>query len=184
MNVSKDTLRSVANWQFVFALNIWCKIVTEVEGMEDLHLPLVQIVFGVFDLISGSPRLVPLTFHMIRCALMLCGPDQKYVPLWAPILELIKFLPTGKKAPRIEVLMESDVNKSSALPDFQMALKISGAQIKNKRHGITTCTFMLQKNNVLHLASWLEHPISNESLFKHQTVFNLLKLIYNAFIIF
>ena len=138
MNVSKETLRGVANWQFVFALKIWCKIVTELENMDDLILPLLQIIFGVFDLISSSPRLMPLTFHMLRCALMLCGPEQKYVPLWAPILEILKFLPTGKKVPRTEVLLESDLKKSGALPDFQMALRLSGAQLKNKRNRIKT----------------------------------------------
>ena len=96
---------------------------------------LKKLIFGVFDIISGSPRLVPLTFHMLRCALMLCGPEQKFIPLWAPILEIVKFLPTGKNAPRPEVLIESDTKKANILPDFQMALKLTSGQIKNKRIG-------------------------------------------------
>ena len=133
MNISKETLRSVANWQFVCAYSAWCKIVTQVENLDDLFLPLLQIAFGVFDLVSGSPRLLPLSFHMLRSALMLCGPDQKFVPLWAPILEILKNFPTGKKVARDEVLLESDMKKGNILPDFQMALRLSNLQLKNKR---------------------------------------------------
>ena len=94
----------------------------------------METILGVFDLISGSPKLVPLTFHMLRSAIRLCGPDQKFLPLWAPILEVLKFLPTGKNAPKLEKVIEGDTNKNQALPDFQMALRLSSAQNKNKRN--------------------------------------------------
>ena len=42
MNVSRETLKSIANWQFVFAVTLWCKMLTVIEELEDLELPLVQ----------------------------------------------------------------------------------------------------------------------------------------------
>ena len=48
MNVSSETLRSVANWQFVSALQLWCKIIASESELDQLHLPAVQIIMGVF----------------------------------------------------------------------------------------------------------------------------------------
>lgn len=133
MNASKDTRRTICNWQFLSAVSLWSKILVTTPALDELYLPLTQIIFGVFDIISGSPRLSPLTFHMIRCALLLCGPEQKYIPLWPYILELFKFLPTGSKAPSQQLLMEGDLNQGNILPDFQIALKLSSGQVSNKR---------------------------------------------------
>ena len=50
MNVSSETLKSVSNWQFVSALQLWCKIIADgrTPDLEQLHLPAVQVIFGVF----------------------------------------------------------------------------------------------------------------------------------------
>ena len=48
------------------------------------------------ELIAGSPRLAPLTFHMIRSCLLLSGPDFAFVPLWSQILEILSHIPAGK----------------------------------------------------------------------------------------
>ena len=48
MKPEASTMRSVANWQFVSALQLWCKVVSTQAELQQLHLPLVQIIFGVF----------------------------------------------------------------------------------------------------------------------------------------
>ena len=52
MNVSSETLKSVSNWQFVSALQLWCKIIADgrTPDLEQLHLPAVQVIFGVFGM--------------------------------------------------------------------------------------------------------------------------------------
>ena len=57
MNVSRETLKSIANWQFVFAVTLWCKMLTVIEELEDLELPLVQAwIFRKFRKITVSKQ--------------------------------------------------------------------------------------------------------------------------------
>merc|ERR1719435_909964 len=81
-------------------------------------------------MVSGSPRLLPFSFHLIRSALLLCGGHSAYVPLWAPILEILMHISNGKGAPASKVIMEEDIKER--LPDLQMLVRLQAAQCKHK----------------------------------------------------
>jgi nucleolar complex protein 2 len=133
-NRCQETGRSVSNWQFVSALQLWSKVIADQpQQLDQLHLPAVQVILGVFEFISASPRLSPLTFHMIRSAILLCGPDHPFVPLWPPIIEILSHVSVGKGHKPSSIVTEEEFK--NRLPDLEMIVRLQSAHCKHKQLG-------------------------------------------------
>eukprot|EP00729_Bicosta_minor_P007451 gene7451-24512_t len=98
----KDGFLQVYNWQFIYALKVWAKLLCEsLQGEEDGQLkpllyPLTQVAIGVIKLIPTA-RYFPLRFHCIRTLLGLVQKTSVYIPLSGYILETLSFVEMKRK---------------------------------------------------------------------------------------
>eukprot|EP00041_Stephanoeca_diplocostata_P019761 m.429838 g.429838 ORF g.429838 m.429838 type:complete len:825 (+) comp21389_c0_seq2:105-2579(+) len=88
----KDTHLQVYNWQYLYAIRVWSKLLAEEvspgtkDGLAPLIYPLVQIVTGVIQLIP-TPRYFPYRFQCIRALVQLVEKTGVYIPLASPIFD-------------------------------------------------------------------------------------------------
>ena len=99
----KDGFLQVYNWQFVYALKVWAKLLSEsLQGgeadgqLKPLVYPLTQVTIGAIKLIPTA-RYFPLRFHCIRTLLGLVQKTGVYIPLSGYILETLSFVEMKRK---------------------------------------------------------------------------------------
>ena len=89
----KDSYLQVYNWQYVYSLRVWCKLLAEElpagkAGLKPLVYPLVQVTLGAMRLVPTS-RFLPYKFHCIDALVTLMQKTGIYIPLAASILEAL-----------------------------------------------------------------------------------------------
>jgi nucleolar complex protein 2 len=98
----KDGFLQVYNWQFLYALKVWAKLLADtLENNEDgplkpLVYPLVQVTLGAIKLIPTA-RYFPLRFHCLKLLLSLVQKTGVYIPLTGYILETLSFAEMKRK---------------------------------------------------------------------------------------
>ena len=122
----KDGFLQVYNWQFVYALKVWAKLLSEsLQSEEDHQLkplvyPLTQVTIGAIKLIPTA-RYFPLRFHCIRTLLGLVQKTGTYIPLSGYILETLSFVEMKRKPKAL----------SGRPLDFMGMLKVSKSKINS-----------------------------------------------------
>ena len=89
----KDSYLQVYNWQYVYSLRVWCKLLADElpagkTGLKPLVYPLVQVTLGAMRLVPTS-RFLPYKFHCIDALVTLMQKTGIYIPLAASILEAL-----------------------------------------------------------------------------------------------
>lgn len=90
----KDSHLQVYNWQYLYAIRVWTKLLAEEvppgskEGLQPLIYPLVQVVMGVIQLIP-TPRYYPYRFNCIQSLILLVEKTGVYIPLANAILDTL-----------------------------------------------------------------------------------------------
>lgn len=117
-NNSKESYKTVYNWQYVHSLDFWscvlaehCSPLKEAEAGKESQLraliyPTVQVTLGAMRLIPTATYF-PLRFHMMRSLLRLSRATGTYIPLAPSILEVLNSAEM-KKPPKPSTLKSLD----------------------------------------------------------------------------
>ncbi len=117
-NNSKESYKTVYNWQYVHSLDFWscvlaehCSPLKEAEAGKESQLraliyPTVQVTLGAMRLIPTATYF-PLRIHMMRSLLRLSRATGTYIPLAPSILEVLSSAEM-KKPPKPSTLKSLD----------------------------------------------------------------------------
>ena len=117
-----DSFKKVYNWQYVHSLDFWscvlsehCSPLKEAEAGKESQLklliyPLVQVTLGAMRLIPTAVYF-PLRFQLVRSLLRISRATSTYIPLAAPLLEVLNSAEM-KKGPKSSTIkpLNFDVN--------------------------------------------------------------------------
>lgn len=100
----KDSYLAVYNWQFLYALRVWAKLLAVVmkddggsaSGLKPLIYPLVQVTMGAIRLIP-TPRYFAYRFHCVRLLAVLAEGTGVYIPLTHVLLDVFENSELKKK---------------------------------------------------------------------------------------
>ncbi|KAG7129840.1 Nucleolar complex protein 2 like [Verticillium longisporum] len=133
VNNKDAAFKVVYNWQYTHSLDFWstmlaqhCTPLTEAEAGKPSQLkllvyPLVQVTLGATRLIPTA-TFFPLRFHLIRSLLRISRATNTYIPLAAPILEVLESAEM-KRAPKAASLKPLD---------FRVAFKAPKAYLRTR----------------------------------------------------
>ena len=121
-NKSKESYKTVYNWQYVHSLDFWSRVVSahceslrEAESgkespLRPLIYPIVQVTLGALRLIPTA-QYYPLRFQLIRSLLRISLATSTYIPL-APALYEVLNSAEMKKPPKPSTLKALDFTTS------------------------------------------------------------------------
>jgi nucleolar complex protein 2 len=138
----KGSFLQVYNWQFMFALRVWAKLLSETvtnvgggggggaatatgagEGLRPLLYPLVQVALGAIKLIPTA-RYFPLRFYCLQTLIELMQKTGVYIPLSSYCLEVLE-----------SVEMKRRVRSNPGRPlDIGSLLKVSKTQVNSSQY--------------------------------------------------
>jgi nucleolar complex protein 2 len=113
-NKTKDSYKTVYNWQYVHSLDFWSRVVSahceslrEAESgkpspLRPLIYPIVQVTLGAMRLIPTASYF-PLRFQLVRSLLRISSATSTYIPL-APALVEVLNTAEMKKQPKPSTL--------------------------------------------------------------------------------
>ncbi|TIC20401.1 Noc2-domain-containing protein [Wallemia mellicola] len=118
---SKESFRQVYNWQYVHCVDFWSLVLSWANDksapeseLQALIYPLVQVSLGAIRLVPTS-RYFPLRFHMIRSLLRLEQRTGAYIPIAAPLLEILSSA-EFKRQPKKSTLKPIDFENYIKVP--------------------------------------------------------------------
>ncbi|EIM19245.1 Noc2-domain-containing protein [Wallemia mellicola CBS 633.66] len=118
---SKESFRQVYNWQYVHCVDFWSLVLSWANDksapeseLQALIYPLVQVSLGAIRLVPTS-RYFPLRFHMIRSLLRLEQRTGAYIPIAAPLLEILSSA-EFKRQPKKSTLKPIDFENYIRVP--------------------------------------------------------------------
>lgn len=118
-NNSNESYKTVYNWQYVHSLDFWTRVLsahcTESDSpLRPLIYPLVQVTMGALRLIPTATYF-PLRFQLIRSLLRLSMATSTYIPLAAPLYEVLNSAEM-RKAPKSSTLKPLDFDTIIRVP--------------------------------------------------------------------
>lgn len=133
-NNSKESYRTVYNWQYVHSLDFWtcvlseyCSPIKEAESGKESQLrpliyPTVQVTLGAMRLIPTATYF-PLRFQLIRSLLRLSRATGTYIPLAPALLEVLNSAEM-KKPPKPSTMKSLDFNTVYKAPKSYLRTRI------------------------------------------------------------
>ncbi|RAL16913.1 mRNA-binding ribosome synthesis protein NOC2 [Aspergillus homomorphus CBS 101889] len=133
-NTSKDSYKTVYNWQYVHSLDFWSRVLSQhcdalVEAqagkpsaLRPLIYPVVQITLGAMRLIPTAQYL-PLRFQLTRALLRISRTTGTYIPLAAALLEVLN-LAEMRKAPKTSTLRQLDFATAIRAPKSYLRTRV------------------------------------------------------------
>jgi nucleolar complex protein 2 len=90
---ANDAYKTIYNWQYVHSLDFWSRVLsahctTPDASLRPLIYPLVQVTLGALRLIPTATYF-PLRFQLTRSLLRLSRATNTYIPLAAPLYEVL-----------------------------------------------------------------------------------------------
>ncbi|KAK4627904.1 Nucleolar complex protein 2 [Fulvia fulva] len=112
---SNESYKAVYNWQYVHSLDFWSRVlaahcVETASPLRPLIYPLVQVTLGALRLIPTATYF-PLRFQLIRSLLRVSLATGTYIPLAAPLYEVLNSAEM-RKVPKPSTLKPLDFNVS------------------------------------------------------------------------
>lgn len=127
-NNSNESYKTVYNWQYVHSLDFWSRVLSahckeSDSPLRPLIYPLVQVTMGALRLIPTATYF-PLRFQLTRSLLRLSMATSTYIPLAAPLYEVLNSAEM-RKAP-----------KSSTLKplDFETIIRVPKSYLKTRTY--------------------------------------------------
>ncbi|TIA93323.1 hypothetical protein E3P99_00193 [Wallemia hederae] len=118
---TKESYRQVYNWQYVHCVDFWSLVLSLANDktapeseLQALIYPLVQVSLGAVRLVPTS-RYFPLRFHMLRSMLRLEQRTGAYIPISAPLLEILSSA-EFKRTPKKSTLKPIDFDQYIRVP--------------------------------------------------------------------
>jgi nucleolar complex protein 2 len=117
-NKTKDSYKTVYNWQYVHSLDFWSRVVAahceslrEAESgkpspLRPLIYPIVQVTLGAMRLIPTA-QYFPLRFQLVRSLLRISSATATYIPLAPALVEVLNSAEM-KKPPKPSTLKSLD----------------------------------------------------------------------------
>jgi nucleolar complex protein 2 len=133
-NNSKESYKTVYNWQYVHSLDFWsgvlsehCSPVKEAESGKESQLrpliyPTVQVTLGAMRLIPTATYF-PLRFQLMRSLLRLSRATGTYIPLAPALLEVLNSAEM-KKPPKPSTLKSLDFSTSYKAPKSYLRTRV------------------------------------------------------------
>ena len=91
---------TLMSWQYVRAMFLWTRLVSEVKALKELAYPLYMVILGAVKS-QSSLNFTPFCLHGLRALNELAEKTQKLVPLSALLLRLLDInLKAIDKAPK------------------------------------------------------------------------------------
>ncbi|KAL1844325.1 hypothetical protein VTJ49DRAFT_4 [Mycothermus thermophilus] len=134
VNNKNDAFRAIYNWQYVHSLDFWscvlaehCSPLKQAEAgkespLKPLIYPLVQVTLGAMRLIPTA-LYFPLRFHLVRSLLRLSRATDTYIPLAAPLLEVLDSAEM-KRAPKSSTLKPLDFSVAYKAPKSYLRTRV------------------------------------------------------------
>ncbi|KAJ4322656.1 Nucleolar Complex 2 protein [Neodidymelliopsis sp. IMI 364377] len=132
-NKTKDSYKSVYNWQYVHSLDFWsrviaahCESLREAESgkpspLRPLIYPVVQVTLGAMRLIPTA-QYFPLRFQLIRSLLRISSATSTYIPLAPALIEVLQTAEM-KKPPKPSTLKTLE---------FSIAIRATKAYLRTR----------------------------------------------------
>jgi nucleolar complex protein 2 len=133
-NNSKESYKTVYNWQYVHSLDFWscvlsehCSPLKEAESGRESQLhpliyPMVQVTLGAMRLIPTATYF-PLRFQLIRSLLRLSRATGTYIPLAPALLEVLSSAEM-KKPPKPSTMKSLDFNTIYKAPKSYLRTRV------------------------------------------------------------
>lgn len=121
-NKSKDSYKTVYNWQYIHSLDFWSRVVSahceslrEAESgkpspLRPLIYPIVQVTLGAMRLIPTASYF-PLRFQLVRSLLRISSATSTYIPLAPALIEVLNTAEM-KKPPKPSTLKALEFSTS------------------------------------------------------------------------
>ena len=108
---ANEAYKTIYNWQYVHSLDFWSRVLSAHATAPDASLrpliyPLVQVTLGAMRLIPTATYF-PLRFQLTRALLRLSRATNTYIPLAAPLYEVLNSAEM-RKAPKASTLKPLD----------------------------------------------------------------------------
>ncbi|KAM0719875.1 hypothetical protein Q7P37_004010 [Cladosporium fusiforme] len=118
-NNSNESYKTVYNWQYVHSLDFWSRVLSahckeSDSPLRPLIYPLVQVTMGALRLIPTATYF-PLRFQLTRSLLRLSMATSTYIPLAAPLYEVLNSAEM-RKAPKSTTLKPLDFETIIRVP--------------------------------------------------------------------
>lgn len=125
---AKESYKNVYNWQYTHSLDFWSRVLSVHCTAPDAPLrpliyPLVQVTLGAMRLIPTATYF-PLRFQLIRSLLRLSKATGTYIPLAAPLYEVLNSAEM-RKAPKASTLKPVD---------FATSIRVSKSYLKTRTY--------------------------------------------------
>ncbi|KAK5170904.1 Nucleolar Complex 2 protein [Saxophila tyrrhenica] len=126
-NTAKEGYKNVYNWQYVHSLDFWSRVLSAhaidpASNMRPLIYPLVQVTLGALRLIPTATYF-PLRFHLSRSLLRLSRTTNTFIPLAAPLYEVLTSAEM-RKAPKPSTLKPLDFSVSIRAPKGYLRTRV------------------------------------------------------------
>ncbi|PWW78801.1 Noc2-domain-containing protein [Tuber magnatum] len=133
INNSKDSYKTVYNWQYVHSLDFWSRVLSthcnglkeaeagKVSPLRPLIYPLIQVTLGAIKLIPTA-QYFPLRFYLLRSLLRLSRATGVYIPLASLLFEVLSST-IFKKKPKPSTLRPLDFSTTIRAPKSYLPTK-------------------------------------------------------------
>ena len=124
---ANESYKNVYNWQYVNSLDFWSRVIASnctsaTSPLRPLIYPLVQVTLGALRLIPTATYF-PLRFHLIRSLLRISLTTGTYIPLAAPLYEVLASAEM-RKPPKPSTVKPIDFNISIRAPQSYLHTRI------------------------------------------------------------
>ena len=118
-NNANEGYKNVYNWQYIHSLDFWSRVLSahctaQDSPLRPLIYPFVQVTLGALRLIPTATYF-PLRFQLTRALLRLSRATGTYIPLAAPLYEVLNSAEM-RKPPKPSTLKPLDFNISIRAP--------------------------------------------------------------------
>ncbi|KAI4796608.1 nucleolar complex protein 2 [Aureobasidium sp. EXF-8845] len=133
-NKTKDSYKTVYNWQFVHSLDFWSRVVAShcqslAEAEKGAASPLRPLIYPIVQVTLGAMRLIPtstyfpLRFHLIRSLLRISLSTATYIPLGSVLYEVLNAAEM-RKPPKASTLKPLDFSTVVRAPKTYLRTRV------------------------------------------------------------
>ncbi|KAK8965622.1 hypothetical protein KSP40_PGU021137 [Platanthera guangdongensis] len=142
---SKKSYQKVYDWQFIFCLELWTKVISTYSSEADfgpLAYPLSQIIYGVATLVPTA-RYFPLRLRCIRMMNCIAGATERFIPVSSLLLDMLE----------MKVLSSSPTGGVGKAVDMQCVKKLDKQTLKTRSFQ-EVCIYSIVEELAEHFAQW------------------------------
>ncbi|KAK8916008.1 hypothetical protein KSP39_PZI022730 [Platanthera zijinensis] len=141
----KKSYQKVYDWQFIFCLELWTKVISTYSSEADfgpLAYPLTQIIYGVATLVPTA-RYFPLRLRCIRMMNCIAGATERFIPVSSLLLDMLE----------MKVLSSCPTGGVGKAVDMQCVKKLDKQTLKTRSFQ-EVCIYSIVEELAEHFAQW------------------------------